>query len=358
MEEQQTQQTATTAKKEWKSVEAWKQEREQAFQKKLEDVKTLLGRYTTAADRENFYARNKSAIAQLAHGKTSISEVMTGFHKMTKADETYDARVELRYYKTSDNRVVYSPHFHFKRKELIINSTLTLSTNAQEEYLLNGYRQSKLDITATIGGENVRVSLNEVELTELSATRQLSRVLKSSENSRYEYWVSAELDKNKRNIDKLVITQKEKVQLPEADIQALKQTDHLDRVIKVGEGANERHYVIAVDRGLNKLALVPTPAFSFLNKVKEVNLTPGDIRTLLSGKPVTSTLAYGNNAGAEVIAWLDPIQKKLALELSAPLQGQKAVQKATMSPSLKQAQAQVQTQKQAQAPAAKQKMGR
>jgi hypothetical protein len=320
-------------------------EREQRFQKRLLDVKNLLARYTTEADKGNFYERNRSAIEALAHGDT-MSNVITGFRKLSKPDEAYDARVELLYYKDAEDKWTFSPRFHFKKEELLISPTLTLPTLAKGEYAvsIDECRQNKLATTINVEGERVTIELNEAELTELNTTKQLSRVIKSDDNSKYEYWVSAKLDSAGRNIDRLIVTQKEKVQLSDTDIQQLTQTGRLDKPIQVGEGINERKYFVAVDKELNSLAFSPSSVFKNLDKVRVVNLSQLDINNLLSGKQVTSTVMFGEKAGTQATVYLDPVKKNLKIDhIEAPQQqqGQKVAhaqkEKATMSNALKNA---------------------
>lgn len=331
---------------------------EKKYQEKLFAIKNTLARYTTEKDKGNFYDRNKNAIEKLARGDsyTSVSDVMTGFRKLSKPDETYDARIELQYFKNKEDKWAFSPRFHFKNKELIISPTMTLPTSAKHEYAfnLNECKQNKLEATVNIGGENVKLELTEADLTELSNTRELSRVIKSNNESKYEYKVTAKLDANRRSIDKLTITQNEKIQLPNEDVQKLTQSGRLDKLIAVGEGVNERKYFVAVDRELNKLAFTPTSAFDFLNQVKVVKLSPVDITRLSAGQQVTTTLMKGQDAGKQVITYLDPVRKNLKVEaIDAPKQeqkvAQKVVKKATPSAALKNAQEQAQLQMQEQA---------
>jgi ribosomal protein S17E len=313
---------------------------EQKFQSKLSQIKNLLARYTTEADKGNFYERNKDAIEELARGN-SVSNVMTGFRTLANQDKTYDARIELQYYKNSEGKWAFSPRFHFKREKLLISPIITLPTAVREEYTfsLNECKQNKLEASLNIGGELIKVELNEAELTELSTTKQLSRSIKSRNESKYEYRITAQLDANKREIDKLVIIQVEKTHLTDADIEQLKQKGRLDKPIKVGEGVNERKYFVAVDKELNKLAFAPTSAFNNLNMIRIVNLSPFEINNLLAGQKLTTTMMYGENAGAKAIVYLDPVKRNLKLEaINTPEQQkkpeQKVVQKVTMSPAL------------------------
>jgi hypothetical protein len=319
---------------------------EQKFQAKLLDVKNLLARYTTEADKGSFYERNKTAIENLARG-SSVSDVLTGFRTLKNPDKTYDARVELQYYKNNEGKWAFSPRFHFKREELFISPTITLPTAVKEEYSfsLNECKQNKLEATVEIGGERIKVELNEAELTELNATRQLSRIIKSSDESKYEYRITAQQNANRREIDKLFITQNQKIQLPDADIEQLRQQGRLDKPITVGEGVNERKYFVAVDKELNKLAFAPISAFNNLSMVRIVNLSPFEISNLLAGQQLTTTVMYGKDAGAKAIAYLDPVKRNLKLEaIDAPAQKaeQKVAQKVAMSPAL-QAATKVQT---------------
>ena len=313
---------------------------EQKYKEKLLEVKNLLARYITETNKGDFYKRNEKAIEGLARGN-SVSDVMTGFSSIANPNKTYDARVELQYFMNSESKWAFSPRFHFKRETLFISPTITLPTSARHEYYfsLNECRQNKLEATANIGGEMVKIELNEAELTELSNTKQLSRVIKSSDESTYEYRINANLDANKRSIEKLVVIQHEKIQLPETDVQTLTQTGRLDRPLVVGEGVNQRQYLVAVDRELNKLAFAPASAFNSLNKVQIVNLSPLDIRNLLTGKQVTTVILKGENAGLQAIVKLDPVKKNLKVEpqkqAQVQAQAQKVAQKATISPALR-----------------------
>ena len=314
---------------------------EQRYQEKLLQIKNILARYTTEADKGNFYKRNEKAIEGLARGN-SVSDVMTGFSSLANPNKTYDARVELQYFMNSESKWAFSPRFHFKRETLFISPTITLPTSARHEYCfsLNECRQNKLEATANIGGEMVKIELNESELTELSNTRQLSRVIKSSDESTYEYRINANLDANRRSIERLVVVQHEKIRLPEEDIQKLAQTGHLDKPLVVGEGVNQRQYFVAVDKELNKLAFAPASAFNSLNKIQVVNLSPLDIRNLLTGQQVTTTMMYGKDAGLQATVRLDPVKKNLKIETAETpaqkqAQAQKVAQKATISPALR-----------------------
>jgi hypothetical protein len=140
-------------------------------------------------------------------------------------------------------------------------------------------------------------------------------------------------------MDKLVISQRQKIQFSDEDIQQLKQTGRLDKVLKVGEGVNERQYFVAVDKELNKLAFAPTSTFAFLDKVKVVSLTQPERLDLLKGKEVTTTLMKGQDAGVQVKIYLDPVRKNLNVNRIEPPKAQKAAQKqkAVMSNALKEA---------------------
>jgi hypothetical protein len=312
---------------------------EQEYQKKLQGIKNTLARYTTTADMDSFFKRNASAIEGLARGG-AVSDVMTGFRKRTKPNETYDARVELQYYKNSVGELAFTPHFHFKHEALVISPTWTLPTAAREEYSfdLNQCKQNKLEATVNIGGEEVKLALNESDLMELSATKQLSRLIQGS-SSRYEYSILAKSDLVNR-MNRLIIIQKEKIQISDSDVQLLKQSGHMDKAVKVGEGVNERKYFVAVDRELNKLAFAPAVAFGFLGMVKVVSLSPPDMLALQAGKQVATKLMKGENAGTEVLVRLDPVRKNLKIEAVASSQHQqtqveKAAHKAAMSNTLK-----------------------
>jgi hypothetical protein len=331
---------------------------EREFQSRVVNIKNALARYTTQADMGNFFERNKSAIEGLARDKGScVSEVMTGFRAIAKPDKTYDARVELQFYMAESGKFAFKPRLHFKQKELIISKNITLPTLAREEYSfsLNECRQNKLEATVAVGGENVKVALTEADLTELSSTRQLSRVLQG-DSGRYDYSLYAGPDSLTGKMDRLVISQREKIQLPDEDIQQLQQTGHLDKFLKVGEGINERRYFVAVDKALNKLAFTPASTFAFLDRVKVVSLTQPERLALLNGKEVATTLMHGQDAGAKVKVRLNPVKKNLKIEMAeAPHQAQKVAQKAAMSSSLKAVQAQVAAEKVT--PVKRQKMG-
>jgi hypothetical protein len=333
-------------------------DREQQHQRRLQDVKNLLAQYTTEQDKASFYERNSSAIESLARG-SAVSDVMTGFRKKTNPEATYDARVELLYHKNAAGELKFSPRLHFKKPALIISSTLRLPTAAREEYTFS-LSQRKLEATVSVGGESVQVALSEADFVELNANRELSRTLKgegsSDGDSRYEYRITAYKSNVSGRMDTLVITQKEAVRLSDEDVHSLQQTGHLDKVLKVGEGVNERKYFVAVDSELNKLAFVPSMAFNFLDVVKVVSLSPPEKLELLEGRQVTTKLMKGVDAGAEVKIRLDPVKKNLKIEMAAaPRQAQKVMQKAAMSSSLKAVQAQVAAEKVA--PVKKQKMG-
>jgi hypothetical protein len=339
---------------------------EQQYQKKLQEVKNILARYTTEQDKTSFFERNKSAIEGLARG-SAVSDIMRGFRKATKPDETYDARVELLYHKNAAGELKFSPRLHFKKPALIISTTLRLPTAAREEYSFS-LIQRKLEATVSVGGENVKVALSEADFVELNANRELSRTLKgegsSDGNNRYEYKVTAYKSNASGRMDTLAITQKETVRLSDEDVRMLQQTGHMDKTIKVGEGVNERKYFVAVDSALNKLAFVPSMAFNFLDVVKVVSLTPPEKLELLEGRQVATKLMVetgqlkGINAGTEVKVRLDPVKKNLKIEMAeAPRQAQKVAQKATMSSSLKAAQAQAQAVAEKIPPAKRQKMG-
>jgi hypothetical protein len=207
---------------------------------------------------------------------------------------------------------------------------------------------------------SVKINLNEADLVELRSHGELKNPIEE-ENQWYSYAVKSP-KRESGNIEKLILTQQEKVELSPVDIAHLKETGRLDHTLKVGEGVNERQYFIAVDKELNKLAFAPLSVLNSSLGFKNIKLSQENMVALLNGQKtqVSMPIAQRDNNGQNYESasiYFDPVRKNIRFEDPTGVAAKpKVVQKAVPSQALanvhkmteQQAEAPVQTRKQQQ----------
>ncbi|GHV64460.1 hypothetical protein FACS1894199_02750 [Bacteroidia bacterium] len=331
-----------------------------------EQLRGIVAQYTTLDDLDAFWERNQKALDGLIKGQ-SVSDVMTGFRAKKNPEKAYDARLELIYTKKADGNYKLKPHLHFKQNELIISNTLTLKTaNTAEVLHPKNYHDGYLEFSAEMmNGRKIDFLLNTEQLDELHTENALSQAI-LDKNSKYSYEIQTIRNKVDGSIGKLTVFEVETLELSPQNMEQLKENGRLDHTLKVGEGKAERHFFVAVDRELNRLAFTPVSIITnTLNSFKNIKLTDENKAALIRGEKTPILMPFTDKEGKQqkenVLMYFDPVRKNMKIEYpqKEPKQEQKQEQKTIKKVEKSKALLNVEkaTQTQAQAPARRQKQG-